>query len=253
MSYNNIVMDKVYDHKKWKKRVLWKLLGQKKFRKRFFHSDFFYREVLNTSPIPRRALDELAQPSKVSFENFFSRNGNLSPYELMVIVSLIVNRKPKQILEIGTFDGNTTLQMALNAPKDAIIHTIDLPPGETSRGTILKSDLKFIGDISKHAKKFQNKPFQAKIQQHFGDSTNYPFSSFTKEGLLDFIFIDGGHSYDCVKSDTENALKVLNQKGCILWHDFTPHFEGVFRYLCELHSMHSLVHIEGTNLVIYEA
>lgn len=255
MAFKSVVADEVFEHKKWKKKIVWKLLGKKNFRNRFFHSDFFYHEILNASPIPRTTLHKLVQSSKVSLENFFSRNGNLSPYEVMAIAALIADRRPMRLLEIGTFDGNTTLQMALNAPMNALIHTIDLPPDRAEiHGPVLKSDLVFIYDELKKVRKFQNTLAKTKIKQHFGDSTRYPFSSFIEDGrMLDFIFIDGGHSFECVKSDTENALRVLNKKGCILWHDFTPHFEGVFRYLSLLSQEIPLVHIEGTNFVFHES
>ena len=243
---------KVFDHQKWKRRVLLKLLRKKGFRNRFFHSDFFYQQILDVSTIPCKRLDELIDCPRLYFENFFSRNGNLSPYEVLSIAAIVGEKKPKRLLEIGTFDGNTTLQMALNAPDDALIHTIDLPVGETeTKEPVLESDLQFICDEKKQTRKFQGSTVAHKIQQHFGDSTEYDFSRFTEDGPLDFIFIDGGHSYECVKSDTQNALQVLQSGGVILWHDFTPHFGGVFQFLCELSQNLSLTHIEGTNLVLY--
>jgi len=170
----------------------------------------------------------------------------------MVIASVIAKRRPKRLLEIGTFDGNTTLQMALNSPDDAIIHTIDLPAGEfETSAPVLESDLQFMADEKKQIRKFQGTSIEQKVRQHFGDSTDYDFMKFTKEGPLDFIFVDGGHSYACVKSDTENALNSLSENGCILWHDFTPHFGGVFQFLQELGKTLPLTHIAGTNLVIY--
>nr|NGX27717.1 hypothetical protein [Chlamydiota bacterium] len=141
------VKHEIFDHKKWKRKVLLKLLRKKGFRKRFFHSDFFYQQIMESSPIPCKGLEELIGCQSVRLENFFSRNGNLSPYEVMAIAAIITEEKPKRLLEIGTFDGNTTLQMALNAPDDAIIHTIDLPTGKMeTREPVLESDLQFICD-----------------------------------------------------------------------------------------------------------
>ncbi|MDN3505748.1 MAG: class I SAM-dependent methyltransferase [Simkaniaceae bacterium] len=246
------IKHEIFDHKKWKRKVLLKLLRKKSFRKKFCQSEFFYEQVMHRSPISKRNVEELTGPVKLTLENFFSRNGNLSPYEVIAITSLIAKRNPKRLLEIGTFDGNTTLQMALNSADDALIHTIDLPEGELeTRAPVLDSDLQFIADEKKQIRKFQGTLVAHKVHQHFGDSTNYDFSKFTKEGSLDFIFVDGGHSYPCVQSDTENALKSLAKDGCILWHDFTPHFGGVFQFLTELSQKLPLVHIEGTNLVMY--
>lgn len=190
----------------------------------------------------------LSVPPKVQLENYLSRNGNVSPYELLCISSMVVEKKPKSLLEIGTFDGNTTLQMALNAPDDAKVQTLDLPPGETlTKEPVLNADIKFIVDIAKNRRKFEGTLAGEKVQQHFGDSTNFDFSLF---GKVDFAFIDGGHTYECVKSDTENLLPILEEKAVIMWHDYTPFYPGVFRYLNELSEKLSLFHIEGTALAI---
>ena len=38
---------------------------------------------------------------------------------------------------------------------------------------------------------------------------------------MDFIFVDGSHSYDYVLNDSRKALSLLRGgKGIILWHDY---------------------------------
>ena len=144
--------------------------------------------------------------------------------------------------------------MALNATPDAVIHTLDLPPGASeTKQPVLTSDIQFIKDVAKNRRKYEHTNVASKIQQHFGDSTNFDFTQFTREGPLDFIFIDGGHSYECVSSDTKNARKVLAGDGVIFWHDFCPLFGGVYQFLCELSKEIPLRHIEGTNLVTYSS
>ncbi len=247
----NVVSHEVFNQAKWRKKVLL-MLRKKSFRKRFFLSGFFLDQIMVDSPIRKMKLDELVDHPRVCLENFTSRNGNISSEEILVISSLIADRMPSRILEIGTFDGNTTLQMALNAPDNAKIYTLDLPRDEVAtKEPVLESDLLFIQDREKHCRKFENTRVAHKIKECFGDSTSYDFSELTKEGLLDLIFIDGGHSYQCVKSDTDNALKILSDNGVILWHDFTPFFGGVYQFLCELSKEIPLIHIEGTNLVLY--
>jgi len=248
----NAVEDEVFVPKKWK--ILFQLLRKKQRRTRLFRSDLFFQEVMKNSPIPCRALDTIvAKSSKIGLEDFFSRNGNLSPYEIIAISSIVADRAPMRLLEIGTFDGNTTLQMALNAPREAIIHTLDLPQGEVETAQpVLESDYQFIEDAAKEERKFLKSSVSHKVQQHFGDSTKLDFELFTEDGPLDLIFIDGGHSFECVKSDTEKALKVISENGVILWHDFTPHFAGVYSFLCELSKTLELVHIAGTNLVLLD-
>ena len=253
----NTVKHKIFNHETWKRETFLKLLKHKKVRKKFTNHnlrDYYFDEVKKNAPIPVKPLDELIDFSEdISLSNFYSRNGNVSPLELMAISAIVAHRKPKRLLEIGTFDGNTTLQMALNCPNDAIVQTLDLPPNEEeTKEPVLDSDLQFIRDKKKTLRKFATSSVADKVMQHFGDSTKTDFSLFTKQGSLDLIFIDGGHSYECVKSDTENALKVLAKGGCILWHDFTPHFGGVFEFLCGLSKDLELINIDRTNLVLYQ-
>jgi hypothetical protein len=52
--------------------------------------------------------------------------------DIINLCALVRGVKPKRIFEIGTFHGYTTLQMALNAPVDSEIFTLDLSPESDS-------------------------------------------------------------------------------------------------------------------------
>ena len=68
-------------------------------------------------------------------------------------------------------------------------------------------------------------PPGARIHQLRGNSLTFeppPFLANT-----DLCFVDGGHSYECVKADTETALKILSPNGVILWDDYSWFVEGV--------------------------
>lgn len=218
--------------------------------------EFLYAEgILKKGGIAKRPVDQLFDIKKeVKLQNYGTREGNVTYYELLVLSSIVANSAPQRLLEIGTFDGNTTLQMALNAPSNATLHTIDLPCNQTMTSVpILNEDVKYVTDKAKQGRKYIGTPVESKIVQHFGDSTTYDFRKFIMEGRIDLCFIDGGHSYECVKSDTENALKVLSPRGMILWHDFSPNCSGNYRYLCELGKSLPLIHLEGTSLVLYKS
>ena len=70
---------------------------------------------------------------------------------------------------------------------------------------------------------------------------------------MDFVFVDGSHSYDYVLHDSETALQLLRQgQGVVLWHDYGK-WPEVTRALEELShnspKFSSLKHIDGTSLV----
>ena len=176
------------------------------------------------------------------------KDGNTSPLELLILSSFVVLKKPKTLLEIGTFNGLTTLHLALNSPPSSVVHTLDLPLlYPTKKSCFDQEDLKFIE--SKERENVLFKKFSIdNIQMHYGNSLEFDFLRF---GQLDFAFIDGGHSYEIVKNDSEKTLKNLSHGGTILWHDYEPNTPGVFSYLNELSKTHALKHIEGTSLVIF--
>ena len=78
------------------------------------------------------------------------------------------------------------------------------------------------------------------------DSTKLDYAKLFSH--LEFAFIDGGHDYGTVKSDTENVLKVM-QKGVILWHDFSSAIHSdVTSYLAQVSQERPVFHIKGSLL-----
>lgn len=194
--------------------------------------------------------DFLGKQIKVTLSSQLPRNGNMSLEEILVICSIVKTYQPKSILEIGTFNGLTTLNMALNSPVDTKINTLDLDPHSLSDcESLWDEDLKFIFDKEKNLKAFSLFKEKNKITEHIGNSLTYDFSRFHNTEL---IFIDGGHSHDIVASDTAKSLEILAPKGILIWHDYSCHSEDVFNFLNQLKKKIPLVNIEGTSLVIYK-
>lgn len=200
----------------------------------------------------RKNLNELTNiDQQIRLQNCIPRSGNIDPLELIAICLLIRKKNPSNLLEIGTFDGNTTLQMALNSKEDAIIRTLDL--SDDTNLNDLKSEYEevpYILDVRKRHRRYLDFPERLKVVQHFGNSLEYDFHRF---GPIDFCFIDGGHSYTCVKTDTEKVLDILAPNGMIVWHDFCASWPGVYRYLREFAKTQPLIAIEGTRLAVYSA
>ena len=162
------------------------------------------------------------------------QKGNVTELESKSIAHLIHYFKPKSIFEIGTFNGFSTLNMALNSSTDTLIYTLDLPK-EMIAKTGMKVDSNEIEYIDKSASGsfFINHPIASKITQLYGDSYSFDFSPYFEQ--MDFIFIDASHTYKYVANDTEIALKLIKSKGgTILWHDYNSvTFIGVTRYINE--------------------
>jgi precorrin-6B methylase 2 len=140
--------------------------------------------------------------------------GQLTHLELIVIIGMTKSfLKPgENFLEIGTFDGNTALNIAKNIPEESKLITIDLPENTSIKAKFNYDNL-LIEDENRSKKKHLN---LKNVEQIYHDSTTYNFSKLT----FSVAFIDGGHDYKTVKSDTLNVLKYIKRPGIIFWHDY---------------------------------
>jgi len=177
-----------------------------------------------------------------------STETSVSPYEALALSAIARFISPMRILEIGTFDGNTTLNLAANAPSDALITTVDLPPDWEGHLTynVPGALENFTGRASARAQ-FRHTAFETRITQVYGDSAAIDWAALG--GPFDLIFIDGGHSYEYVKSDTHNALGCLSVRGLVVWHDYGM-IEDVSRAVDEIAGTVRVRAIRGTRLAV---
>jgi predicted O-methyltransferase YrrM len=162
---------------------------------------------------------------------------------------------PGGILEIGCHTGRTTGDLAREFPHREII-AVDcsdtmagaaLPvqqrheqPGAAQIGELVK-DMPNVRVFDCQSGKFLRKLIN-------GDEViKVP---------IGFVFIDGNHSYDGVKADTELAMEYLRTHGggTVVWHDVYddgPAWIGVRRYLeDEIAPHHPVRRIQGTWLAM---
>jgi len=185
-------------------------------------------------------------------------DGNVTGYELAIFNLLIARRQPETCFEIGTFDGRTTLNMAANASEKAIIFTLDLPRAhiQSAQLKLEKYDVQYIQKQSSGTR-YHGTKWESQIHQLYGDSASFDYTPYL--GKCDVVFVDGSHSYDYLKNDTQIALKlIVPHYGMIIWHDYgSPCWEGVTRALNELHDhipeLKSMVCIKGTTLAVYQS
>jgi predicted O-methyltransferase YrrM len=180
--------------------------------------------------------------------------GGVSMLETMLITacSLIVNAK--KLFEIGTFLGATTYNLALNAPDDAIVYTLDLGEQDAAAAVQDAADAPLTGIhlASQDALAFQGTGVERKFKRLTGNSVTYDFSRW--KDSIDLTFIDGGHDYATVKADTENALAIArkDKPSCVLWHDYgNKDYSGLTGYLDALSLKERITHIQDTMLCIW--
>lgn len=191
---------------------------------------------------PKLGLGKLFQ---LSYE---ARKGNTSLLEEYVLLSLIRSQGIHTFFEFGTYLGQTSYMLAKNFP-DIAIHTLDLPASDIDRTEIpISAGERRYVEKAVVGEKFLATPEQQRIVQLFGDSASFDYFPF--ENKMDCVFVDGCHDYAYVKNDTTHALRLLKEKGIILWHDYLT-YESVSRYLNELGRTLPLYHLQGTSYVLF--
>jgi predicted O-methyltransferase YrrM len=130
--------------------------------------------------------------------------------ELLVMLAKI---KPKFILEIGTAYGGTLFLFSRVADTNAIIISIDLPYGYPKWKEKL---YKLFGDFNK-------KIYLIKGDSH-SEETLLKVKEILNNNQLDFLFIDGDHSYEGVKKDFEMYSPLVRKGGIIAFHDIIPDY-----------------------------
>lgn len=139
------------------------------------------------------------------------------PSEIESLLRSLHAQRPKYILEIGTKKGGTLFLFSRVAAEDAQILSVDLPSGPFGGG--------YPGWKIPLYKSFAL-PKQ-KVHLVRGDSQNPATLQKVREILngnqLDFLFIDGDHTYEGAKRDFEIYSPLVKQNGLVALHDIVDH------------------------------
>jgi len=196
------------------------------------------------------ALDQLfpgivASPVVLELVRPFERRRGTS-LELEELITILAIQRfigATRIVEVGTFDGNTTIHLALNAGSAGRVVTIDLPP----QGAATTDYAGTGGPAPFSQRQYEAHPAATRVSQVLGDSAALDWSALG--GPFDLIFIDGDHRSRYVRSDTRNALSVLRPGGVILWHDYE--YRSVSAVLDAAAARGERIHwIQGTRIAV---
>jgi hypothetical protein len=204
--------------------------------------------------IPTISLSEILDDRRpqITLDVCRYEDGMLPTDQLVALLAILACEQPAEVLEIGTFMGHTTRQIA-EALDGAIVHTVDLPeeysvdvPGDTG---LQKDDYHLIGRRVV-GREFKTLPIASRIRQHFADTATW---SFGEAGHPTFFFIDGAHTYDYAKHDSEQCYELCAGRGVFLWHDCDPMHPGVERLLSEWRALgRDVRRIAGTTLAYWK-
>ena len=172
---------------------------------------------------------------------------SMSASEVVALGAMVRILKPERILEIGTFEGNTTVNLAANAPPGARVFTLDLPPDWGGQFGLGVPDIHDNAAVGHHTgRQFKGSQYANKVTQLWGDSAEFDWDEFSP---FDFILIDGCHTYEYAVADTRNALRVVRPGGVIVWHDYGM-LEDVSLAVDEIAERMKVHAIRGTRLAV---
>jgi len=137
--------------------------------------------------------------------------------EIVQLAKILQAAAPKCSLEIGTNYGGTLFLLCALSPPDARIISVDLPSGPFGGGYPRRKALLF----RKFARADQ------KLHLIRGDS----HSPETKEGILrildgeqlDYLFLDGDHTYCGVQRDFQMYAPLVRSGGIVAFHDIVTY------------------------------
>jgi predicted O-methyltransferase YrrM len=132
------------------------------------------------------------------------------------LVDRVVDLEPKVILEIGSKCGGSLLAWRLAAP-DAKIISISLTDGPFGGGSVggqtIEREIEHWLNVNSHEQ-----------------STLTAVMKILRNEPIDFLFIDGDHTYEGVLQDFAMYSWLVRRGGLIAFHDILPHptSTGVF-------------------------
>lgn len=160
-------------------------------------------------------------PDEVVDFSFKAAGGLIYPgqvrSEFVQIAELIKKQKPRVIVEIGTANGGTlSAWCALGAP-DSTIVSIDLPGGIHGGGYAY-----WRTSIYRQFAQPKQKLHLLRADSHQPNTLAQLKKLLPPEGI-DFLFIDGDHTYAGVKADYEMYSPLVCKGGWVALHDICLH------------------------------
>ena len=136
--------------------------------------------------------------------------------ELTPLVRLLQDRRLDTVVEIGTARGGTFATWCSLAEPDAVLVSIDLPGGAHGGGYSEQDAERFSG----YARSRQQVHF-LRDDSH-AETTRDALAKILDGRSVDFLMIDGDHTYEGVRADYEMYSPFLAEGGIVAFHDILP-------------------------------
>lgn len=160
---------------------------------------------------PERPLEELVEFA------FSGVRPKIKPWqvrsELLGLLAAVRELRPRRVLEVGTARGGTLFLFTRVAAPDATLASVDLPGGRFGGG--YPSSRKVLYEAFALP---EQRLHLLRADSH-SDETRREVETLLAGEPLDFLFIDGDHTYDGVKRDFEVYGPLVRSGGLVAFHD----------------------------------
>ena len=137
--------------------------------------------------------------------------------EVAALLEILRSLRPRACLEIGTARGGTLFLFAQVASPDAVLISVDLPGGPFGGGYPAWKI-----PLYKSFARYETQKIYLLRRDSHDPKTLEMVRKILGNGKLDFLFIDGDHSYEGVKRDFEMYSPLVRKGGIIAFHDIVP-------------------------------
>ena len=133
--------------------------------------------------------------------------------ELAQLIALVKARRPQAVVEIGSFRGGTLAAWCQVAAPDAVLVSVDLPdPSETPS---TPEELRRLARARQRVE-------VVRADSHTQETRDKVVAALAGREV-DFLMIDGDHSYEGVRRDFELYAPLVRDEGLVAFHDILPH------------------------------
>jgi cephalosporin hydroxylase len=140
--------------------------------------------------------------------------------ELAPLLALLRRRSPRVVVEIGTAAGGTFYAWCGVADPEAVLVSIDLPGGPFGGGYTRDDVSTFRG----YGRAEQRLHF-IRADSHASETRSL-LETILNGNEIDFLMIDGDHTYDGVRRDFEMYAPLVGDGNPIAFHDTLRHPDG---------------------------
>ena len=210
---------------------------------------------------PKRISENLLGPGdnliikSFSVPSSYNVVGMTSDYESWILSCL--SKISDNIFEFGTCSGKNTMLMALNSKENSKIISLTLNQNQSKKLSLDKNDnnishRNIVNESNYEKFLFSGKEIEKKIEVIYIDSRKFDTKRYLNK--FDLIFIDGGHTYSVVKSDTEKAFEMISDTGIIIWHDYVIGKESckdICKLINKIEKEKKIFHIKNTSMCYF--